>query len=528
VNNSASRAFIAEPTGEKVMRISKLAGAAMALGAMVAAPGRAADIAMVIGNGGGDGGGDGQRQAVSTLTDVLASHGYEVLVREQADRSQMEEVLGEVEGRIGETDRLLLVFAGAALTQGERTWLVPAGFDGRGRVAAEFGAVRLDLLLDLAARLPGRAAVAVAAIAVEPEDAGDVLRPGIADTMPPQGVLFISGEAEAVMDALIADLLGEAETAAEALEGIGDAVSVAGFLSPDTGFTGQVAPAPARPEPQPEAPRVSAAEAAEEDLGLSQADRRRVQEQLTVLGFNPRGIDGIFGAGTRGALGEWQAGEGLSPTGFLTAEQRRLLGAQAEARSAELAAAAELARRQEEEADAAFWRTTGQNGSEADLRAYLDRYPDGIYAPEARAALDRIEAASAEAAAEEDRAAFDRATGRDTAGAYRTYLEQYPEGAFAGRARARIDALQEAPERAARDAEAAAEEEALGLNRGSRALIEGQLAAAGYETGEADGSFDADTRRALREFQTRQGLPVTGHVDQATIQALIVATLGLR
>jgi peptidoglycan hydrolase-like protein with peptidoglycan-binding domain len=50
----------------------------------------------------------------------------------------------------------------------------------------------------------------------------------------------------------------------------------------------------------------------------------------------------------------------------------------------------------------------------------------------------------------------------------------------------------------------------------------------GYDVGEQDGKFDAKTRRALREFQTRQGLEVTGYVSQPTVQALIIASLGLR
>jgi peptidoglycan hydrolase-like protein with peptidoglycan-binding domain len=68
----------------------------------------------------------------------------------------------------------------------------------------------------------------------------------------------------------------------------------------------------------------------------------------------------------------------------------------------------------------------------------------------------------------------------------------------------------------------------MGLGKGSRALIEGQLAMMGYDIGEQDGKFDAKTRRALREFQTRQGLEVTGYVSQPTVQALIIASLGLR
>ena len=37
----------------------------------------------------------------------------------------------------------------------------------------------------------------------------------------------------------------------------------------------------------------------------------------------------------------------------------------------------------------------------------------------------------------------------------------------------------------------------------------------------ADGTFDADTRRAIRRFQRSRDLPVTGYVTQATMVHLL-------
>jgi peptidoglycan hydrolase-like protein with peptidoglycan-binding domain len=297
---------------------------------------------------------------------------------------------------------------------------------------------------------------------------------------------------------------------------------VTGYRSPDTGFAGTPPDAPARAaraaDPTPEDNETA--------LNLDQAARRSIQQDLTVLGFSTRGIDGIFGPGTRAAISDWQADEGVTATGFLDPRQIARLRSAAEARGAELAAAAELARREEEAADAALWRSTGANGAASDLRVYLDRYPDGIYAAEARAALDRLQAASREAAAAEDRAAWENAQAQDLAPAYARYLESFPEGTFADQARARIEELDAAPREAALRAEAEAREAELGLNRASRALIEGQLSAVGFDAGDTDGEFDRAARRAIRQFQTRQGLPVTGFIDQATVQALIVASFG--
>jgi peptidoglycan hydrolase-like protein with peptidoglycan-binding domain len=46
------------------------------------------------------------------------------------------------------------------------------------------------------------------------------------------------------------------------------------------------------------------------------------------------------------------------------------------------------------------------------------------------------------------------------------------------------------------------------------------LAQRGYYKGRIDDKMGPETRRAIREFQRNQGLPVSGHVDSATIGAL--------
>ena len=56
-------------------------------------------------------------------------------------------------------------------------------------------------------------------------------------------------------------------------------------------------------------------------LRLTTAQRREVQESLSLLGHDPRGIDGVFGPGTRTAIRLWQRSNSLTETGYLTAEQ---------------------------------------------------------------------------------------------------------------------------------------------------------------------------------------------------------------
>lgn len=538
-----------------------LTAAAVAL----AAPAQAANLAVLLDAGTEAADGTAAAEARGFLADALAAHGYEVSERSEADRDAMREALEALLDRLDEAERLVMVFAGAVFAEGGALRLLPAGHDGTGAVDAAFDGVPLDLLLELAAERPGRSAVVVAYDAAagpgeaaaeapaEDEEADAAAAAARAAEAAqtwarlavPQGVLVLAGPREAALEAVTGGLLAEGVPAAEAVADLGEEVRVYGFASPDMSFAeppdeaAAVAPADAAtaddatattaaPDPEAEPGPAAAAEAAEAALGLDQAARRGVQEDLTVLGFSTRGIDGIFGPGTRSAIAEWQAGEGLEATGFLTGDGLARLREQAAAASAALAAEAERARAAEEAADAEFWRTTGAGGTAADLRAYLARYPEGIYAAEARAQLDALEAEARGAAEAEDRAAWDAALAAGDVAAFETYLAERPDGAFRDEAAARIAELAEAPARAAAEAEAAAREEGLGLNLASRALIETQLAAIGHDVGAADGAFDADTRRAIRAFQAAQGLEATGYVDQATVQALIVASLGLR
>lgn len=59
----------------------------------------------------------------------------------------------------------------------------------------------------------------------------------------------------------------------------------------------------------------------EAGLGLSRQQRAEVQAGLTRRGFDTRGVDGVFGRGTRNAIAAWQRANDLSATGYLTATQ---------------------------------------------------------------------------------------------------------------------------------------------------------------------------------------------------------------
>ncbi|MCZ0960944.1 peptidoglycan-binding domain-containing protein [Paracoccus benzoatiresistens] len=60
---------------------------------------------------------------------------------------------------------------------------------------------------------------------------------------------------------------------------------------------------------------------AEDDIGLSRSQRAAIQAELTRRGYDTRGIDGVFGRGTRGAIASWQQANRMSATGYLTVQQ---------------------------------------------------------------------------------------------------------------------------------------------------------------------------------------------------------------
>ncbi|MCP1169053.1 peptidoglycan-binding protein, partial [Limimaricola sp. ASW11-118] len=160
-------------------------------------------------------------------------------------------------------------------------------------------------------------------------------------------------------------------------------------------------------------------------------------------------------------------------------------------------------------------------GDEPGLRAYLDRYPDGLFAETAADRLTLIEEEKRRAAAAEDNAAWDRAREADTIEAYRDYLSAFSEASFEAEAEARIAELSQ--EVAQSDARAAAEavERALGLNGLTARLVEQRLDAQGLEPGEVDGSFDEATRRAIRRYQRERDLDASGYLDEATVVRLL-------
>ncbi|MCV6593188.1 MAG: peptidoglycan-binding protein [Silicimonas sp.] len=267
------------------------------------------------------------------------------------------------------------------------------------------------------------------------------------------------------------------------------------------------------------------AERAEQALDLNRDARRAIQRDLSLLGFNTRGIDGIFGRGTRAAITAWQRRDGAEATGFLTSDQIADLAAAARIRARELEAEAERRRQEQMRADLDFWTETGAGRDEAGLRRYLDRYPDGEFSETARARLGQIEDDKRREASRHDRALWDEVTRIDTAQAYEAYLNRAPDGAFREEARARLLALDTARDNARRNDAAARAERQLNLSPRTREIIEARLNGMGHKPGAVDGRFDDDTRRAIRRYQATRNMEETGYLSEAVVVQLLADTV---
>lgn len=537
----------------------------MTLGVLAVLLGGAAwaeDRALVVGN-----------QNYSDAADVTAADSAQLAARnlrtagfaviEGADLT-----VADLRARLGqallegvEPGRLVILLLGHFAQSGSQTWFLGTDASAPDLVTVGTQGVTVATVLEVAATQAGGAVVLLGTEARR-LPLGPGLVPGIGALEVPQGVTLITGDAGRIADFAARSLAGRGQSLPALLASAPD-LTASGFLSRLVPFR----PAdPSAPPVTPEGPdaesifwqstreqgtpeafdaylkrypkgrfadlarteaaRIRAepgreARLAETALVLTRDDRRAIQRALSLLDFNPRGIDGLFGAGSRTAIAAWQKANGHAATSFLTRQQVVQLLEQSDRRAAELEAAAALRKAEQERQDQLFWNQTGAAGDEAGLRSYLKKFPDGIFAELATDRLAAIEEARGAQAAAKDRAAWAIAETGDTIASYQDYLAALPRGAFAAEATARIEAL---TADAANDDDRLrwqATEDALGLSELARTLIEGRLEALELRPGAPDGVFDDQTRRAIRRFQNLRNLDATGYLDQTTMVSLL-------
>lgn len=414
---------------------------------VILAPGAAvaADLALVIGN-------HEYGQAPDALSaeadaravaETLETHGYEVTSGIDLDRDEMRQHIAAFAEQLddGEADRVVVFYAGHALRSDGVTYLAPVDQGNGSVVEAMMDGVPLDLLLRLAGQAPGAAVAFIDAAQLDSFEAEPFAAPGLADIAAPEGVLVVSAAAPG--RAIPRSSAGQSAFGRQVVDdflapGVGVGTAVNGLRSPAwaTGDTETSLALVQEPDESVEsrdrsdAPAEAQAPdteesgaAAEERLGLTRAERRTVQANLTALGYDTRGVEGIFGPGTRAAVERWQQANDLPPTGYLTSAQVALLDEQAPA------------------------------------------------TPEPEPETTEAESESAPSAAAQREAALD-------------------------------------------------------LSTADRLMIEQRLAELGFEPGPRDGTFDNETRQAIKAYQRNREQAPTGYLDRPTVTAMMQENRG--
>lgn len=449
----------------------------------------------------------GDATEVLDAAEDLREAGYNVSTLANGTARDMRRLLEAFAGEALDADRLVVALSGRFTTDGTRTWFLAEDAN----TPTPFGlddAISVDTVMDVLSRTPGQAVLVLGYDQDGFSSFGRYLREGVGQLDVPQGVTVIYGEPgriEGVLTDAVAVPGGDVmayvrdnrrlnmigyqpqslilqpdvpdtalPTIEPSLRSWNDAqeantpVAYRDFIvdNPDSPYAAEARRRLDDLERDPD----RLAEITEDGLNLTRNERRAIQRNLTLLEFDTRGVDGIFGPRSRGAIRNWQQENGFAQTSYLTTEQINRLDAQARRRTAEIEAEEERAREEALALDRDYWEETGASGTTAGYRAYLERYPEGIFADQARDALSEAEEANNDRARERERA--------------------------------------------------------LNINPVLRRLIENRLQQLGFDPGRVDGRFDRDTRRAISRYQAQGNLTATGYIDQPTLARLLADTFG--
>lgn len=515
-----------------------------------------------------------------SIAEALVDAGWQVSTGTDLDREGMRQAMAAFAAAASDADELLIFYSGHALRTGGETYLAPVDTKAGTLTDVMFDGVPLDLVLQIAAEKPGRSVVFIDGAQRRGFTPTGFVEPGIAALEGPDDVLIVSAAkpGQAVRRSIWRNsrfarliennFLQPGETAVEVAAGADEPTFSTGSADPDFA----IVPAPESvdagldheielaywrtaersgrandyaeylkryPEGAfaefarerlgiedktaavPEEPAVPPEIQAERDLNLSRIRKRQVQTWLLALGFDPNGVDGLFGRGSRKAIKRWQGKNGFETNSWLTAEQVEKLQAQGEAEIERQRVIAEEKRRIREAEDNAYWSATGARGKPDGYRAYLEKYPQGLHAKIARAAMAKVAEAKADARARKDLRVFNRAKKRDDAEGYRAYLAQYPEGIYRDQALARLDEIEGAEQAAAELAAYKQGEAALKLSSDDMMSVEQRLRFLGFAVGKEDGIFDERTRGAIKGYQASRGLKDSGYMDRESVVTLV-------
>ena len=202
----------------------------------------------------------------------------------------------------------------------------------------------------------------------------------------------------------------------------------------------------------------------EDSLGLGRAVRRVIQESLQAAGFDPGGVDGLFGPRTRAAIRSWQTSRGTRATGYLdNASAAALRPSVVTARTfsersgADAAPAPEAVPEEQQaasagqpaaavsaELEALFWQSIVDSENPMDFEAYLAQFPNGVFRHLAENRLSALQpvASPPVASAAPEALFWQSIVNSENPADFEAYLDQFSNGVFRRLAENRLSALQ--------------------------------------------------------------------------------------
>jgi hypothetical protein len=282
--------------------------------ALAGAPAQGAEsLALIIANQSYKDFGDARDAFDATLAnDALRAAGYQVKTIRNLSRKGLAKAAPGIRADIEDADQVILFISGHIVSTARESWLLTTDAKRQdGLVAGAYG-LPIHVLADLLADKAG-AAVLLVGQSGSVQRLGKGLTYGFAAAAIPQGVTVFAGRTGDLADLLRDALLSPGTSIGEVAQNAPAGVTAYGFLPSRLGLVPGLSEGQGD-DPQPQEAQKSPAELArdtEAALGLSRNARRQIQRHLSLLGYDTRGVDGIFGRGTRAAVTAWQKANDL-------------------------------------------------------------------------------------------------------------------------------------------------------------------------------------------------------------------------
>ena len=285
----------------------------------------------------------GDATEVLDAAEDLREAGYNVSTLANGTARDMRRLLEAFAGEALDADRLVVALSGRFTTDGTRTWFLAEDAN----TPTPFGlddAISVDTVMDVLSRTPGQAVLVLGYDQDGFNSFGRYLREGVGQLDVPQGVTVIYGEPGRI-EGVLTDAVAVPGGDVMAYVRDNRRLNMIGYqpqsliLQPDVADTDLPTIEPSlrswndaqeanTPDAyrdfivdNPDSPYAAEArrrlddlerdpdrlaEITEDGLNLTRNERRAIQRNLTLLEFDTRGIDGIFGPRSRGAIRNWQ------------------------------------------------------------------------------------------------------------------------------------------------------------------------------------------------------------------------------